>query len=457
MLFSFTKYIKPGWYFNLQPGKGIPYFLDYDSLSESDKALLSVDQSYSSWEVSKIDAAYQAFQKGFIARNGKATDINLKTTISDNYRFIKRYFNRLWIYYIFLLRILSLHNPFKELKGLLSAGKIKRIDLFTTTANQEAFDNFHSGLVGSRPFVSVVIPTLNRYTYLKDVLRDLENQDYSHFEVIIIDQTEPFNKSFYTNWRLDLRVEFQEEKALWLARNKAIKMSKGDYILLYDDDSRVNKDWISNHLKCLDYYQADISAGVSLSVTGSKIPKHYSFFRWSDQVDTGNVMIRKVVFSRIGLFDMQFEKQRQGDGEFGVRAYLNGLQNISNPKSARIHLKVSDGGLRQMGSWDGFRPTKWFAPRPIPSVLYLLRKYFGNKAALCSILISVPPSLLPYRFKKNRLIFIGGILLGFLGAPIIILSIVRSWRNAGKMLKQGAKIEFVDFTHNNKKSLQSMQ
>src|SRR3546814_19276689 len=74
------------------------------------------------------------------------------------------------------------------------------------------------------------------------------------------------------------------------------------------------------------------------------------------------------------LFDRQFEKQRMGDGEFGLRAYLSGCIGISNPNAKRIHLKVGNGGLRQIGSWDGFRPTKLFATRPIPRLLYLPRR-----------------------------------------------------------------------------------
>ena len=447
MLYGFIKYINPGWYFNLLPKRELPYFLDYELLSDQDKALVAIDEHYSSWKISKIDAAYQGFQKGLISSDGLSiTDLSHTSTLKDNYRFIKKYFSGIWVYYIFFIRILSLHNPVMELIGLMSSLKVKRIDIFKTTAEQSGFDKFDSELIKSKTYVSIIIPTLNRYPYLKDVLADLEMQTYSHFEVIIIDQTEPFNQSFYHNWRLNLRVEFQEEKALWLARNKAIKMSKGEYILLYDDDSRVDKDWVCNHLKCLDYYKADISSGVSLSVVGAKIPRHYSFFRWSEQIDTGNVMIKKKVFSSIGLFDRQFEKQRQGDGEFGLRAYLFGFRNISNPRSSRIHLKVSEGGLRQMGSWDGFRPKKWLAPRPIPSVLYLLRKYFDNKAAIYCLLISVPPSLLPYRFKKNKLIFLGGIIITLVASPVVVFSVSRSWFRASKMLKEGAKIEFVDFT-----------
>src|SRR5690606_21127146 len=120
-------------------------------------------------------------------------------------------------------------------------------------------------LISENPLVTVVIPTLIRYEYLKDVLMDLEQQDYNNFEVIIVDQSEPFNENFYSGFKLDIQLIHQEERALWLARNQAIGKSKGVYLLLFDDDSRVDSDWITNHLKCLDFFKAELSSGVSIS------------------------------------------------------------------------------------------------------------------------------------------------------------------------------------------------
>ena len=55
-----------------------------------------------------------------------------------------------------------------------------------------------------------------------------------------------------------------------------------------------------------------------------------------------NVLIKKVVFDKCGLFDRQFEKQRMGDGEFGTRIYLSGFKNISNPKVKLFYSDISD-------------------------------------------------------------------------------------------------------------------
>ena len=75
---------------------------------------------------------------------------------------------------------------------------------------------------------------------------------------------------------------------------------------------------------------------------------------------------------------------------------------MSNPLAFCRDVKASTGGLREQGSWDSFRPTKLFAPRPVPSVLYLSRKYFGNHLSLLMLLFSVPGSIIPYRLKSNK-------------------------------------------------------
>lgn len=114
---------------------------------------------------------------------------------------------------------------------------------------------------------------------------------------------------------------------------------------------------------------------------------------------------------------------------------------MSNPLAERIHLKVEEGGLRQMGSWDGFRPKRFFAPRPVPSVLYLRRKYFGNHLAKLMLLFSIPGSVIPYKYKANRLLkFIASISL-IITWPVIVSQVLLSWAKASEKIKAGPLIE----------------
>ncbi len=445
MLFTFLKYVSPVWYFNLQPAQAkYPYFPDYNTLLREAQKLITLDAGYSYPEISNRDAAYQAWHKGIIETDTtKALDLSsVQPDISDNYRFIRKYFHPLWSWYILFLRLATFHNPFLEIDGFIKQINVSRVKLYDAIyPHDNQFRVYDSELIRTAPKVSVIIPTLNRYTYLKDALHDLEHQNYEHFDVIVIDQSEPYQLDFYDNFQLDLKVIRQEEKALWLARNTAVKTSNAEYLLLYDDDSRVQPDWISQHIKCLDYFQADISSGTSISLTGAKVPENYRFFRWGDQVDTGNVLIKKTVFKQIGLFDRQFERQRMGDGEFGLRAYLAGYKNISNPKAERLHLKVGEGGLRQMGSWDAFRPKSLLSPRPVPSVLYFVRKYFGTNASMYLLLTNIAPSLIPYRFKRNKTLLLMGIPLAILFLPFVLIQVLRSWIISTSMLRTGHKIQ----------------
>lgn len=442
MIFSFYKYLKPIWYFNLKPSKDFGYFPTVAQLRHVSFPFVT-DLNYKSDVAKERDIAWTAFQQGFISSEfQEGLDIWQKCSlpIFDEYVFLRKNFHRAWVFYVLILRIITFHNPIRELIAYVKTNTVKRFDYSKNHQKHSDYDIFESNLVKSNPLISIVIPTLNRYDYLADVFRDLENQTYKNFEVIVVDQTDAFQEAFYKGWKFNLHFWFQEEKALWRARNEAIQFSKGDFILLYDDDSLVEKDWIFEHLKTLDYFAADLSSGVSISTVGAEIPKHYSYFRWSDQLDTGNVLLKRTIFERIGLFDRQFEKQRMGDGEFGLRAYLAGFKNISNYKAKRIHLKVSQGGLRQMGSWDGWRPKKLFGPRPVPSVLYFSRKYFGSTLSYFYIVHSLLPSLVPYQFKKNKALKILAFFMIPVLFPLLIYQVIKSWKLASAKIKEGHKI-----------------
>jgi hypothetical protein len=191
----------------------------------------------------------------------------------------------------------------------------------------------------------------------------------------------------------------------------------------------------------LDYFNADISSGVSLSVVGDKIPEDYSFFRWSDQLDTGNVLFRKDILIFTGLLDKQFEGQTQEDAEFGLRFHLCGFIAISNPLASRVHFKAPIGGMREVSGWDSLRPKNLISPHPVPSVLYLARKYFGTNFAILILLLSIPSSIVPYKYKSYKwLKILAGFFMIFLW-PFIILQVIISWHKAELKLQQGAMIE----------------
>ena len=439
MIFSFLKYVNPISYFNKMRKNNRSIFPIWEEIPNEVKEFITLDSSYSSKESSYLDASWQLVQKGYIG-NTETYKFNFKNPLQDEYRFVRKYYNRIWVYYILLIRIVTFNNPILEIIAFVKAFNTKKINVYDKPLIVPEWNSFKSQLIDEQPKISVIIPTLNRYKYLKDVLKDLEKQDYKNFDVIVVDQSVPFQKEFYNDFDLEIQLIHQEEKALWLARNTAIEASKNKYIALSEDDVRIEKDWISLHLKCLDFFKADISAGVFFP-QNKEIPKHRSFFKYAFQFATGNAILSKEVFQKIGLFDRQFEKQRMGDGEFGLRAYLAGFKSISNPYAYCLDVKAATGGLREMGSWDAMRPKKWFSPRPIPSVLYLYRKYWGNKMAIFALLQSVPLSLTPYHMKGTNKGYLQSLFILIVFFPFILLQVIISWSRANTKLKQGNLIK----------------
>jgi glycosyltransferase involved in cell wall biosynthesis len=390
----------------------------------------------------QMDLAYQALQKGFIP----STDVprtylhdEMVVNPEDNYRFVQRYFGKVKTLYVLLIRLLTFHNPLIELIACARTWSQHKVHLYVKHADYENYHSFKSGLIKQMPLVSIVIPTLNRYSYLRHVLSDLQLQTYTNFEVLICDQSEPVDEVFYRGWNLNLTLIQQTEKALWLARNKCIDEAKGQYIALTEDDVRLPHDWIENHLKCLDYFNTNISCGIFFA-EGKQPTASQSYFRLSELFATGNTLIKKAVFEKTGLFDRQFEGQRMGDGEFGLRCLLNDEKLVLNHLAYCIDVKAPFGGLREMGSWDALRTNKVFAPRPMPSVLYYIRNYFGTKSAVMYIIQNVPFSFIPYHFKHSKFYKIVALVLFPAFFPIIITVITKSWRESTKKLRQGSLI-----------------
>lgn len=442
MLFDFLKYLQPTQYFQLYTKVGKSVFPITDTLPDYIMSQLNKDIRYQSRQAQDYDLSWQAIQNGFIGDAVTYSEFQ-RVSVQDNYHFIRKYFNTAWVLYVLFLRIFSLHNPFKEINAYWKTRNIKRVPIGNDPIIYSVWNDFKSQLIQLNQKVSVVIPTLNRYEYLKDVLADLEKQDYVNFEVIVVDQSEPYNSEFYKDFDLDIHLIRQEEKALWLARNTAIKNSTGKFIALSEDDVRIQPDWISTHLKCLDFFEASVSAGV-FHPQGKQIPRERSYFAIASQFATGNAMLYKDVFKKVCLFDRQFEKQRMGDGEFGLRVYLKGIKSISNPFASCIDVKAGTGGLREMGSWDAFRPSTFFAPRPIPSVLYYFRSYYGNTSARLALLRTVPISIFPYQFKKNKPLLLIGVIVTILLLPIVFYQVFRSWNLASKKIKEGDLIETLE-------------
>lgn len=98
---------------------------------------------------------------------------------------------------------------------------------------------------------SVIVPVYRTEEYLKECINSVLSQNYSNFELILIDNgasslCKDIYKKFESDDRLVVEV-FDENKGISRARNLGIKRSTGDYLLFLDsDDFYVNENVLSS-------------------------------------------------------------------------------------------------------------------------------------------------------------------------------------------------------------------
>jgi glycosyltransferase involved in cell wall biosynthesis len=98
-------------------------------------------------------------------------------------------------------------------------------------------------------YLSVIIPTRNRASYLSGLLESLTTQTYrsDFFEVIVIDNgSTDDTKKIVTlfNQRINnLRYYYEETPGLHVGRNLGLQVSNGEYLAYLDDDVIVKPSW----------------------------------------------------------------------------------------------------------------------------------------------------------------------------------------------------------------------
>lgn len=350
----------------------------------------------------------------------------------DRFAFLWRTFGRKWVAYAAARRVAAGHNPWRTWRAFRDAQRVTAAVDRPFAADSVA----RRPPVGlpPHPSVTVVLPTLGRYDMLRVVLEQLERQTIPPVQVVVTDQNTPERRDpdFYRSFpNLPLDVVFQDSLGQWLARNTAVARATGEWIAFVDDDSEIGPDFIERHLEGLVRYDADLSTGASRAVVGAPIPSNYAFFRVADQWDSGNGMCHRSLFARVDGFDGQFDRQRRGDAEFGLRVQLDGGLVIHNPDAIRVHLKAPDGGLRTFGSLDGFRHRDRSSPLPLPSMRYYTARYHSRRQQREDLLIGLTQAVIPYELKRRASPWRWTVAL--VGELVHLPSTVRRVRRSGRL------------------------
>lgn len=111
--------------------------------------------------------------------------------------------------------------------------------------------------------VSIIIPVYNVEKYLARCLDSILNNTYKKIEIILIndgskDNSQKIIKKYQEKYPTIIFAKEQENKGPAEARNVAMKMATGEYIMFMDSDDFIEKDYIENYVKPLEEDDYDL-------------------------------------------------------------------------------------------------------------------------------------------------------------------------------------------------------
>ncbi|MDP5337563.1 MAG: hormogonium polysaccharide biosynthesis glycosyltransferase HpsN [Nodularia sp. (in: cyanobacteria)] len=231
------------------------------------------------------------------------------------------------------------------------------------------------------PLISVIIPTYGREETLRDSIVDVLNQDYPHFEVLVVDQSpthEPEIQAYLEEISAADKIQWfrLDWASLPGARNYGVRRSKGEIILFIDDDVEITPEFLAAHAK--NYVQNPEIGAVAgrvfdrgkLSDSGGELQIEYlppqamdPGIAWyhidlvhtikPQQVLTArgcNMSFRREIFTKYGLnFDERFRGSAvREESDFCLRIRQTGYKIWYDPEAFLIHLGEETGGCHDI-------------------------------------------------------------------------------------------------------------
>jgi GT2 family glycosyltransferase len=228
------------------------------------------------------------------------------------------------------------------------------------------------------PTFSIIIPNWNGLTHLKTCLQSIMAQSISDYEVIVVDNgsSDGSRKFIKENFPTVKLVELDRNRGFTGACNVGFKHARGDYVVLLNNDTETEADWLKNLESAFqrypqagilaskimlydrrDYYHA---AGDFYQIDG--IPGNRGVW----QEDSGQFNEEERVFSacgaaaayrremldEIGFLDDRFYFSCE-DIDLGWRAQLAGWEAVYIPTAVVYHKLKATGGSITGSYYDG--------------------------------------------------------------------------------------------------------
>jgi len=175
--------------------------------------------------------------------------------------------------------------------------------------------------------ISIIIPTYNRANYIDKALQSIKDQinfDFNDLEIVIVnDESTDNTDEIVEKWSnvFDIKYIKQKNSGVCISRNVAIRNSKYDVVLFFDDDAIMKNDCLSNVVEVMKTEKA---------VVGKVLPKTDNIWKYfSGHYNQGNethesnsfletiAAFKKEVFDNVGYLNEKIDYGSEGEEYFG--------------------------------------------------------------------------------------------------------------------------------------------
>lgn len=217
--------------------------------------------------------------------------------------------------------------------------------------------------------VSVVIPNYNGEAYLKTCLEALSKQEGVDYEVIVVDNgSSDSDYSWIKSYHQTVLKRLDHNYGFCKAVNIGIQMAQGEYVLLLNNDTIVEKDFIkklveaiqnrpkvfsvsSQMIKYQDKDRVD-DAGDEYTIMGwayksgdGDLIEQHNKAKYVFSACAGAAIYRKKIFQEIGYLDENFFAYVE-DVDLGYRARIFGYENLYCPEAKVYHIGSATSGSK---------------------------------------------------------------------------------------------------------------
>ncbi len=209
---------------------------------------------------------------------------------------------------------------------------------------------------------SVIIPNWNGRKLLKDCLNSLAEQTFKEFKIILVDNGSKDNSLEYVEKNFPQVKIIKLGKNFGFARaiNEGVKTSNAEYVVFLNNDTKVDKNWLGNLIKCADshpevisvnskllnFYDRKIIDGVGILINEvgqarsigwqEKDSGQYEKEQYIFGSTGGASLFRRKDFIEVGLFDEKYFMYCE-EVDFSFRAQFRGYRSIFCPGAKVFH------------------------------------------------------------------------------------------------------------------------